>query len=345
MGCSLAGPHLFGRGPDARGVDGHDRRAVHVRDQGRGRDSGRLRLERRPARIGDSLLSIGAVEISERSYADYIRALRSLSDQIGKTIEVQWRDQHTRESQDAPGCWFRHPPSWTYYRSWSGFSRSADLRHRGPGLLEAARRRLGAVVLRALHRHGRRLHGGLSLDRDRRRAGLDLPVRACSRCSCRWSTSISSWSSRGRIPFWCGIDGGCSGALRDLDGLSGRCSGGACWRRAGWRLHEGGSRDDGGLSGGPLAGAGVHRPGGGPLRDLHLLPGVQLPQRADPRRAEPGSVDPAGLADRLGPDRLPADPGLDRPGDAWGGATPPGRCSASRCCTRWPMPSASRATS
>ena len=36
-------------GSDARGLDGHDRRAVHVRNQGRGGDSRRLRLEEQPS--------------------------------------------------------------------------------------------------------------------------------------------------------------------------------------------------------------------------------------------------------------------------------------------------------
>ena len=62
-------------------------------------------------------------------------------------------------------------------------------------------------------------------------------------------------------------------------------------------------------------------------------------------RAQPGAVDLAGLADLAGVDRLFAGAGVDRSRDAWAGATPPGRCSAFRSCTRWPMPSASPATS
>ena len=66
--------------------------------------------------IGDSLLAIGAVPISDGSYADYIKALRGLSAQVGETIEVRWRDQHTEEIKSA---WVevQRPPSWTYYRS------------------------------------------------------------------------------------------------------------------------------------------------------------------------------------------------------------------------------------
>jgi transcriptional regulator with GAF, ATPase, and Fis domain len=45
---------------------------------------------------GDELLSIGGHRISESTYvgyADYIRAMRGLRQQIGQTIEVRWRDQ------------------------------------------------------------------------------------------------------------------------------------------------------------------------------------------------------------------------------------------------------------
>ena len=52
-------------------------------------------------RIGDSLLAIGGFDIREKSYSDYIRAFRSLSDQIGKTINVRWRDQNTGEIHTA----------------------------------------------------------------------------------------------------------------------------------------------------------------------------------------------------------------------------------------------------
>ena len=53
-------------------------------------------------RIGDSLLSIGPVEIRDGSYSDYIRTLRGLSGQVGETIEVRWRDQHTRDESTRP---------------------------------------------------------------------------------------------------------------------------------------------------------------------------------------------------------------------------------------------------
>ncbi len=67
-------------------------------------------------RIRDTLLDIGRVPIREKSYADYIQALRSLSGQIGETIEVRWRDQHSLEARTA-AVLVQYPPSWTYYRS------------------------------------------------------------------------------------------------------------------------------------------------------------------------------------------------------------------------------------
>ena len=67
-------------------------------------------------RIGDWLLSIGGFEIQDRHYADYIRALRGLSDQIGSTVDVTWRDQKTSAIHTAQVL-VQRPPSWTYYRS------------------------------------------------------------------------------------------------------------------------------------------------------------------------------------------------------------------------------------
>jgi transcriptional regulator with GAF, ATPase, and Fis domain len=66
--------------------------------------------------IGDSLLSIGSISIRERSYGDYIRALRSLNAKVGETINVQWRDALTLDRHTARVL-VQYPPSWTYYRS------------------------------------------------------------------------------------------------------------------------------------------------------------------------------------------------------------------------------------
>ena len=120
--------------------------------------------------IGDWLLSIGPFEIHERNYGDYIRALRGLSDQIGSTVEVAWRDQNTEAVQTA-SVLVQRPPSWTYYRSLVWFLQEMLIFAIGARVFwKRPARRVGAVVLRGLHRHGRRIHGGLSLDGDRHRA-------------------------------------------------------------------------------------------------------------------------------------------------------------------------------
>ena len=66
--------------------------------------------------IGDWLLSIGGFDIHQRNYGDYIRALRGLSDRIGSTVKVSWRDQNT-EAVHSALVLVQRPPSWTYYRS------------------------------------------------------------------------------------------------------------------------------------------------------------------------------------------------------------------------------------
>jgi transcriptional regulator with GAF, ATPase, and Fis domain len=66
--------------------------------------------------INDWLLSIGGSEIHEKNYGDYIRALRGLSDRIGSTVEVSWRDQNT-DGVHIAKVLVQRPPSWTYYRS------------------------------------------------------------------------------------------------------------------------------------------------------------------------------------------------------------------------------------
>src|SRR5262249_37207897 len=71
-------------------------------------------------RIGDWLQSIGGFAIQDRHYADYIHALRGLSDQIGSTVDVTWRDQNSQAIQTARVL-VRRPPSWTYYRSCAWF--------------------------------------------------------------------------------------------------------------------------------------------------------------------------------------------------------------------------------
>ena len=115
-----------------------------------------------------------------------------------------------------------------------------DLRRRGAGLLEAAARRLGAALLLALHRDGRRLHGGVSLDGDRRRAAPDLSVRGVRGVRAGGEPAFlpglpaAEPDLRGLSPA------GPGGALRRPDGLPGRALGGMCWSR--WLGSHGGRR-------------------------------------------------------------------------------------------------------
>jgi transcriptional regulator with GAF, ATPase, and Fis domain len=67
-------------------------------------------------KAGDVLLAIGSHEIRDGSYGDYIRALRSLSSQLGNTIAVRWRD-HEAPHPHTAHVKVQYPPSWTYYRS------------------------------------------------------------------------------------------------------------------------------------------------------------------------------------------------------------------------------------
>lgn len=52
-------------------------------------------------RIGDELLTIGSVTLRQGSYSDYIQALRSLSDQVGRPVLVSWRDLRSQEVHQA----------------------------------------------------------------------------------------------------------------------------------------------------------------------------------------------------------------------------------------------------
>ena len=248
-------------------------------------------------RKGDSLLSIGAFEIRDGSYSDYIRTLRGLS-AAGR--------RHDRSAVARSAT--RRGPFGTGYRSVSAVMDllsvvrlvppgDADLRHRGEGVLEAAGRRLGAAVLLALHRHGRRVHGGYHWTEIVAEPLLIYlfavfavfvpvvnlhfylvfpranPIFARHR---RWVLGalygvptaylLALWGSMYAVR-WSG-DPRTTTCRRPP-----RSSSSAAWRWATSRLAV------------VLFGA------------LHPLPGLQLPQRADAGRAEPGPVDPAGLAD------------------------------------------------
>jgi transcriptional regulator with GAF, ATPase, and Fis domain len=66
--------------------------------------------------VGDSLVTIGRFRIRPGNYSDYIRALGSLSNQIGETVGVEWLDRGTGQPR-AASVRVQYPPSWTYF--WS----------------------------------------------------------------------------------------------------------------------------------------------------------------------------------------------------------------------------------
>ena len=128
---------LFGHGADACGLDGHDRCACLF-----GTDikeevpadflwTSTTAIERGSAeiapatttdrpQIGDKLLSIGGITLREGSYSDYIQALRGLSDQVGRTVEVTWRDLGSQQDRAAQVV-VRYPPTRTYVWSFVWF--------------------------------------------------------------------------------------------------------------------------------------------------------------------------------------------------------------------------------
>ena len=66
--------------------------------------------------IGDALLSIGPIVLREGSYSDYIQALRGLSDQVGRTVKVTWKDSRSQEIHAAQAV-VRYPPTRSYVLS------------------------------------------------------------------------------------------------------------------------------------------------------------------------------------------------------------------------------------
>ena len=112
---------------------------------------------------GDQLLAIGDQAIAAMPMsATPITSGRcvDLRDQIGQTIEVRWRDATGGAVRTGPGDGPVSAEPDLCLVDDLVLAGVVDLRDRGARVLEAAERRLGAAVLRALHRDGRRLHGG-----------------------------------------------------------------------------------------------------------------------------------------------------------------------------------------
>jgi transcriptional regulator with GAF, ATPase, and Fis domain len=64
-------------------------------------------------RVGDDLISIGSIALRQGSYSDYIQAMRGLNSQVGRAVEVRWRDASTQEIHAARAV-VRYPPRWAY---------------------------------------------------------------------------------------------------------------------------------------------------------------------------------------------------------------------------------------
>jgi transcriptional regulator with GAF, ATPase, and Fis domain len=63
--------------------------------------------------VGDALLSIGSIVLRQGSYSDYIQALRGLTDQVGRAVEVTWKDSRSQEIHSARAV-VRYPPTRSY---------------------------------------------------------------------------------------------------------------------------------------------------------------------------------------------------------------------------------------
>ena len=204
---------------------------------------------------------------------------------------------------------------------------------------------IGTVVLCRLHRHGRRLHGGLPLDRDRRPSPADLSVCAVRGVRAGGQPAFLSGVSASPIPFLLRHGRWVLAALYGISTAYLVALWGSMLAVRWWSLHQGAFGRERRFS---CCAAWLWVTSPWRSFSSRCASSVWCYSYRNARtRGERNQVqlDLVGLADRLGPDRLPAGAGLASIPPRWGGATPPGRCSACRSCTRWPMPSASRATS
>jgi transcriptional regulator with GAF, ATPase, and Fis domain len=70
--------------------------------------------------IDDELVRIADEVIQPGSYADYIHALRSLSQRLGQDVPVEWRDGRTGQMRFATAR-VKNPPEGSYFWSWVWF--------------------------------------------------------------------------------------------------------------------------------------------------------------------------------------------------------------------------------
>ncbi|QEH32389.1 Transcriptional regulatory protein ZraR [Aquisphaera giovannonii] len=79
---------------------------------GGGAEAGEAAGDGRP-HTGDVILSIGGMALRAGNYTDYIQAMRSLNDRVGKPVEVTWRDVATGNRHAAEAI-VRNPPTRSY---------------------------------------------------------------------------------------------------------------------------------------------------------------------------------------------------------------------------------------
>ena len=193
-------------------LDGRYRGPLLLRAEPEGGRPGVYRWNPDRPRLGDTLLAIDGEPIA--SYSNYIQAMRSIGVE-GRSARSRSPGERARRG-DEIGDGDGPLSSSEHLHLVAGLVRAGDvdLRRRRPGLLEAAGRCLRPALLLALHRDGRRLHGGISLDGDRRRADADLSVRP-----------LRGVRAGGQPPFLSGLPpaqsdlrqvaaGGAGGALR-----------------------------------------------------------------------------------------------------------------------------------
>ena len=162
-------------------------------------------------RIDDWLLSIGGFEIHETHYADYIRALRGLSDQIGSTVDVTWRDQNTEAIQTARVL-VQRPPSWTYYRSCVWFLQEMLIFAIGARVFwkrpddESAQLFFAVCIVTV-----GAFMGGYHWTEIVTEPWLIYPFALVCGVRAGGQSAFLSGLSRGRIRCWCGTSGGCWG--------------------------------------------------------------------------------------------------------------------------------------
>ena len=231
--------------------------------------------------IGDWLLSIGGFEIHERNYGDYIQALRGLSRPDRQHGPVTWRDQNTGVVHTA-SVLVQRPPSWTYYRSLVWFLQELLIFAIGARVFwkrpedESAQLFFAVCIVTV-----GAFMGGYHWTEIVTEPGLIYPFALFAvfvpvvnlhfflvfprpnpvlvRHKRRVLLALYGITTAYLVALWSSMFA-------------------ARW----FSLHHGGAASDCGVSGPALPGGGVHRAGGLPVRDLHLLPGLQLPQLRRP---------------------------------------------------------------